>query len=158
MVYQRILTALDFSPGSETVFNQAVEIAQQNQATLMLLHCISSDSYLPYRPHDTFDVNPWASYSSMLTSSLEKEKELTIQKLSDYAQKAQNKGVQVEWQWEFGEAGIWIRKMSETWQADLIVLGRRGLSGLEQMLLGSVSNYVVQRVACSVILVPLKKS
>ena len=158
MVYQKILTALDFSPGSETVFNQAVEIAQQNQASLMLLHCISSESYLPYQPHDSFGENPWASFSSILTGYLEQEQEQTIKKLSDYAQKAQNKGVQVEWQWEFGEAGIWIRKMSETWQADLIVLGRRGLSGLKKILLGSVSSYVVQHAACSVLIVPFKKS
>ncbi len=158
MVYQRILTALDFSPESETVFNQALEIAQQNQASLMLLHCISSESYLPYQPHDSFGENPWASFSSILTGYLEQEQEQTIKKLSDYAQKAQNKGVQVEWQWEFGEAGIWIRKMSETWQADLIVLGRRGLSGLKKILLGSVSSYVVQHAACSVLIVPFKKS
>lgn len=155
MVYQKILTPLDFSPGSETIFNQALEIAQQNQASLMLLHCISSESYLPY---GSFVGESWGNLSTLLIENLEQEKERAIAKLSDYAQKAEKKGVPAEWDWKVGEAGIWIRKISEAWQADLIVLGRRGLSGLSEILMGSVSNYVVHHVACAVLVVPLKKS
>jgi nucleotide-binding universal stress UspA family protein len=155
MVYQRILTPLDFSPSSEAVFNQALEIAQQNQASLMLLHCIPFESYLPY---GSFFGEAWGNLPTILSEHLEQEKEQTIQRLSDYAQKAKNKGVPVEWDWKVGEAGAWIRKVSESWRADLIVLGRRGLSGLSEMLLGSVSNYVVHHVTCSVLIVPLKES
>ncbi|NEO65320.1 MAG: universal stress protein, partial [Moorea sp. SIO4G2] len=35
----------------------------------------------------------------------------------------------------------------------LIVLGRRGLGGLKEMVLGSVSNYVVHHAPCSVLVV-----
>jgi nucleotide-binding universal stress UspA family protein len=153
MVYQRILTALDFSPTSEIVFNQALEIAQQNQASLMLLHCISSESYLPY---GSFVGDSWGNLSSLLRDNLEQEKKRTIAKLSDYAQKAQTKGLAVEWDWKVGEAGSWIRKMSEMWQADLIVIGRRGFSGFPEILLGSVSNYIINHINCSVLVVPLK--
>lgn len=156
MVYQRILTPLDFSPASEIVFNQALEIAQQNsEATLMLLHCISSESYLPY---GSFVGDSWGNLSTLMRDNLEQEKNRTIEKLSDYAQKATSKGVKVEWDWKMGEAGVCIKKMSETWHADLIVLGRRGLTGLPEVLLGSVSNYVVHHVNCSVLIVPLKNS
>jgi nucleotide-binding universal stress UspA family protein len=155
MVYKRILTPLDFSPSSEVVFNQALEIAQQNQATLMLLHCIPFESYLP---HGSFFGEAWGNLPTMLGQRLEKEKERTTQTLSDYAQKAQNQGLTVEWDWKLGEAGGWIQKISEAWQADLIVLGRRGLRGLSEVFLGSVSNYVVHHVTCSVLIVPLKES
>ena len=152
MVYQRILTPLDFSPSSEAVFNQALEIAQQNQASLMLLHCISFESYLP---HGSFFGEGWGNFPVMLSKRLEEEKEQTIQKLSDYAQKAKSKGVVIKWDWKVGEAGSWIRTISQTWGADLIVLGRRGLSGLSEVLLGSVSNYVIHHVTCSILIVPL---
>jgi nucleotide-binding universal stress UspA family protein len=155
MVYQRILTPLDFSPGSDIVFNQALEIAQQNQSSLMLFHCIPLESYLP---HGSFWGEGWANLSTMLSEQLEKEKEQTIKRLSDYGQKAENKGVKVEWDWKVGDAGNWIRKIAETWEADLIVIGCRGLSGLSGFLLGSVSNYVIHHVTCSVLLVPLTKS
>jgi len=38
--------------------------------------------------------------------------------------------------------------------ADLLVVGRRGLGGFKQMLLGSVSRDVVQHAACPVVVVP----
>ena len=37
--------------------------------------------------------------------------------------------------------------------ADLVVIGRRGLGKIRQMLLGSVSNKVVQNAGCSVLLI-----
>ncbi|OAH62365.1 phosphate starvation protein [Domibacillus aminovorans] len=37
--------------------------------------------------------------------------------------------------------------------ADLIVMGSRGLSGLKEMFLGSVSHHVVQKVTCQVFIV-----
>jgi nucleotide-binding universal stress UspA family protein len=154
MVYHRILTALDFSPGSNIVFEQALDIAQQNQASLMLFHCISSESYLPY---GSLVGDSWGNLSSLLRENLEQEKTRTIKKLSDYGQKAQIKGLAVEWDWKVGDAGGWIKKMSEIWQADLIVLGRKKLKDFPEVLIGSTSNYVVQHASCSVLIVQLKQ-
>lgn len=39
---------------------------------------------------------------------------------------------------------------AERWRADLIVLGAHGRSALSRLLLGSVSDYVVQNAPCSV--------
>jgi nucleotide-binding universal stress UspA family protein len=52
-----------------------------------------------------------------------------------------------------GEPGRWIRDMANNWGADLVVLGRRGLKGLAEVFLGSVSSYVIHRVNCSVLIV-----
>jgi nucleotide-binding universal stress UspA family protein len=43
--------------------------------------------------------------------------------------------------------------MAKSWQADLIVLGRRGLKGISEIFLGSVSNYIVHQALCSVLIV-----
>jgi nucleotide-binding universal stress UspA family protein len=37
--------------------------------------------------------------------------------------------------------------------ADLIIMGAKGRSGLSRLLLGSVSHYVLHRAACSVMIV-----
>jgi len=50
----------------------------------------------------------------------------------------------------YGNAAAEILKSARNMQADLIVLGSRGLSGVKQMFLGSVSNKVVHRAGCSV--------
>ncbi|MEO0350033.1 MAG: universal stress protein, partial [Cyanobacteria bacterium P01_A01_bin.15] len=39
------------------------------------------------------------------------------------------------------------------WNADLIMMGRRGRSGFSELLLGSVSNYVMHHAPCSVLTV-----
>jgi nucleotide-binding universal stress UspA family protein len=46
-----------------------------------------------------------------------------------------------------------ILESATDWRADLIVLGRQGLSGLEDFLLGSVSKDVAQEADCDVLLV-----
>ena len=43
--------------------------------------------------------------------------------------------------------------LAKDWNADLIIMGRRGLTGLSEMFLGSVSNYVVHHASCSVLLI-----
>jgi nucleotide-binding universal stress UspA family protein len=42
----------------------------------------------------------------------------------------------------------------EKWQADLVVLGTHGRSGLERMLIGSVAADVLRRAPCSVLILP----
>jgi nucleotide-binding universal stress UspA family protein len=46
-----------------------------------------------------------------------------------------------------------ITRYADTCGADLIVLGSRGLSGLRGLLVGSVTNGVVQRAHCPVLVV-----
>ena len=43
-----------------------------------------------------------------------------------------------------------ICKLAQEWNADLIVMGRRGHSILSELVLGSVSSYVIHRAHCSV--------
>lgn len=43
-----------------------------------------------------------------------------------------------------------IVEQAETWQADLIVLGSRGLSTIKRWILGSVAESVVRHAPCSV--------
>jgi nucleotide-binding universal stress UspA family protein len=54
---------------------------------------------------------------------------------------------------QLGEAGSLICKAAQNWGTDLIVIGRRGHRWLSEILLGSVSNYVVHHALCSVLVV-----
>ena len=49
-----------------------------------------------------------------------------------------------------GEAREQILRAAETWKPDLAVLGRRGLGGLERLLLGSVSLAAARHLPCSI--------
>src|SRR5262245_4185909 len=52
-----------------------------------------------------------------------------------------------------GDAREQILRAAEAWKPDLAVLGRRGLGGLERMLLGSVSLAAARHLPCAVLVV-----
>jgi nucleotide-binding universal stress UspA family protein len=55
-------------------------------------------------------------------------------------------------------AGKKIVQEARKWEADLIVIGAHGLSGLESILMGNVVRYVVDHAPFSVEVVRPKKS
>lgn len=46
-----------------------------------------------------------------------------------------------------------IEEFAENNNADLIIMGSRGLGGIKELFLGSVSHHVVQKASCEVIIV-----
>ncbi len=149
--YERILVALDQTPLSATVFEQACALAQQKEAQLMLIHCFT----LP-QPNRDFGDRYRANLSQFLTLAQEQidaGMEAVRQWLSSYAHDAEGRGLQVDWDWRMGDPGRHICAAAKDWKADLIMVGRRGHQGLTEVLLGSVSNYVVHHARCSVLVV-----
>ncbi len=154
MTYQKILVPLADISDSEKVFVQALAMARHEGSSLMLLHCLPLEVFVT--PYGNFTAEELSNILPEQREHLEKEKQLVIEWLSAYAQKASAQGIATQWELKVGEASFWIREIAETWQADLIVMGRRGLSGISEVLMGSVSNYVVHHVPCSVLLVQLE--
>jgi nucleotide-binding universal stress UspA family protein len=62
-------------------------------------------------------------------------------------------GVACEFTQHIGDPGETICTIAQTWNANLIMMGRRGRSGLSEFFLGSVSNYVMHHAPCSVLIV-----
>jgi nucleotide-binding universal stress UspA family protein len=150
--YRKILVALDRSPQSEIVFEQALELAKKEEAALMLFHCL---------PFETQGVGSYAdvfgreliNFSVELQKVLDQESEQARQFLRNYCQKAMEQGVSTEWDLKIGDAGSRIRELVKAWDADLVIVGRRGHRGLAEIVLGSVSSYVIHQAPCSVLVV-----
>jgi nucleotide-binding universal stress UspA family protein len=79
--------------------------------------------------------------------------EHTRQWLATLEAQAQAAGIEVSWDWRGGEVGPQICDIAKQYEADLIVIGRRGRGRLQTALLGSVSNYVLHHAHCSVLVV-----
>ncbi len=154
---RKILVALDHSPLSHAVFQQAVQLAQATQAQLQLLHVLSAED--PHSP--TMPVIPVPEYYPALSSTtLELYQEewkafeaQSLAQLEQYRTEALAAGVTAELLQRQGPPGRTICDVAQETHADLIMLGRRGHAGLSELLLGSVSNFVVHHAPCSVLVV-----
>ena len=93
------------------------------------------------------------SFAQVMRQQMETQSQQTIEWLTSYEKTATEAGLMVEWDWKMGDPGSHIRELSRHWQADLIVLGRRGLKGVAEIFLGSVSNYIIHHAHCSVLIV-----
>jgi nucleotide-binding universal stress UspA family protein len=150
----KILVAVDRSERNQSVFESAVSLAKTSSATLMLLHVLSEEEagypLLPtYAYYPMLDDRDYEIYQEQLIEY----KQWGIDFLENLTQKAAAVGVKAEFTQLTGNPGRTICELADTWEADLIVVGSRGLKGLKEMFLGSVSNYVTHHAPCSVLIV-----
>jgi nucleotide-binding universal stress UspA family protein len=154
MLY-KILVAVDDSLMNRVVFNEALELSRKTGASLMLLHVMTPEeknhpelprSYVPY-------------YYPIITDELLQQYQVEweaaesrgLEMLRSLAQEAT--GVEVEFTQNIGDPGRVICDLAKDWCATLIVTGRRGRTGLSELFMGSVSNYVIHHAPCSVFVV-----
>jgi nucleotide-binding universal stress UspA family protein len=73
--------------------------------------------------------------------------------IQDFAKIAEMAGVLTESTQSIGSVGRLICETANIWKADLVITGRRGRTTLSELLLGSVSNYILHHAPCSVLIV-----
>lgn len=158
-MYQRILVALgeDDTAMNAEVLSEAVAIARASKGVLNLLHVLfppgsgfpnpmylTADGMHSTVTNDAFQIylEEWHSWQT------------SNQKLLDeQANTLAAQGVMAEWTQAIGDPGSQICQVAQGWNADLIVMGRHHRSGMAELLVGSVSNYVMHHASCSVIAV-----
>ena len=150
----KILATIDNSHRSQSVFDTAVSLAQATGASLMLLHILSEED-------PGYPILPTYAYYSVLKGN---DDGIFHQKFDEYeqrqaeflrhlTQKAIALGINAESAQLSGIPGWEICELANTWSADLIIVGSRGLKGVKEMFVGSVSNYVTHHAPCSVLIV-----
>ncbi len=157
-MYNRILVAFDVA--KPAVFESALSMAVATHANLLLLHVLSN--------HDVDSPTPpvaiaW-DYAMPIAQSAWEHYEKRwqhyvdsgLEALRSYTERAEAAGVVAEHLQITNEPGRGICQVASTWQADLIVIGSHQRKGLQELLLGSVSNYVMHHAPCSVMVVSLK--
>ena len=138
MKCQHILVPIDFSQDSEHAVDAAVGLAQQFQARLTLLHAI----HIP----EAAEVN-LASYMDKIRSEAD-------QSMTPRLKRVQDAGATAEAVTVVGAPSQAIVDTARDRQADLIVMGTHGRTGLRHMLIGSVAERVVRMAPCPVMVVP----
>ena len=157
-MFSKILATLDHSAIGKIVFNTALDLAQGMEAQLILLNVLSPEEEAsPTRPALIGrDYKPPGADRSVLEiyQELWRGYEIRGREMLDFFQtQAMAAGVTPELVQKVGDPGRVICELARQLEVDLIVVGRRGYSGLNELILGSVSSYVLHSAPCSVIVV-----
>ena len=139
-VFKRILVAVDESKQSEWATAVAGDLAVKLGAKLALVHAYRVDP--GYSPEMAVPIE----------ELVEDLKDIGVEILRKH-RKLLPPDVPVEQILTEGEAARQIVTRSETWGADLIVMGTHGRSRIAQFVIGSTSEAVIRMARCPVLAV-----
>ncbi len=153
-MFSKILVAIDSSAASRRAFVGALKIAKGLNAELILVHAL--DVFDPASPEHP--IIPTDSYSMALDSLIRETYEKQWAEFADHfeallkqkQEEAEALALTAQYLQPYGRPGPAICKAAKTLKADLIVVGSHGYKGLQEMILGSVSNYIMHHAPCSV--------
>ena len=148
-MFKKILVAIDGSEASLHALEVAAEIAENDEAELTIL------AVAPFPPRDIIqdDMSLYLPrYQDDLRKSYEKVLKETNTKLLEKHPKLNTVPIFME-----GKPAKLIIEAAQAREADLIVVGNRGTSGILDWMLGSVSQHIVNSCTVPVLVVKNEK-
>jgi nucleotide-binding universal stress UspA family protein len=148
-MYSRILVPIDGSTASSRGLDEAIGLAQNQKATICLLHVIDE---LVLTGADGIVYVPPNYFDEFVKASRAKGKEL----LARAEAKARKHRIAVEsvlLETVGHRVADLIIKQAKKWRADLIVLGTHGRRGLSRVVMGSDAEMVLRETPLPVLLV-----
>lgn len=141
MAFQRILIAVDSSEYSMQAAKRGLELAHVLNAKAALLYVVDTTKAM-----GTIDGGVLPAQALII---LKKEAEQTLDELA-----AMYNGNELMKFMPEGHPFEEILATSRTWEADLLVMGTHGRTGLRHLLMGSVAEHVVRHSKVPVMVVP----
>jgi nucleotide-binding universal stress UspA family protein len=138
--YQRILVGVDFSESSRRGLEMARDIAPH--ASVTVLHAFE----VPLESRLSLDPEKMQAYRAELSSRKSEEMLKLVSSLS-------NDSVSWTGVLEPGAPADVILEKAQALEADLIIIGKHGRGGWEDMLIGGVTKQVIQYAPCDVLVV-----
>ncbi|QKY17986.1 universal stress protein [Halorubrum sp. CBA1229] len=129
-MYSQILVPTDGSPASDAAIENAIDLAEQYDATLHALYVVDGAAY------STLEAG-----SQVVVDALESEGEEATRRVAEAAERAD---VDCETVVATGTAYSTIRDYVDEHAIDMVVMGTHGRKGLDRYLLGSVTERVVR--------------
>jgi len=139
---QTILVPTDFSPHSERAVALALELAKLAGGSIHLLHC--------YQLHPG-GVSPYGISAPPEFDA--KIREAAAESLQAVERQLAAEGIPVTTHITPSYPSEAVSELAEEIGADLIVMGTRGSTGLQHILLGSVAERTLRQAPCPVLTV-----
>ncbi|MHB1873119.1 MAG: universal stress protein [Steroidobacteraceae bacterium] len=143
-MYARILVPIDGSPASDLGLEEAIKLAKNQGADLLLLHVLND---LVMMSPDSTGTNPGEIADALRQSGDEL--------LNDADARARAAGLTATSTLldEIGApVGAAVLRPAQEWAADLIVCGTHGRRGVRRLVLGSDAEYILRHTRIPVLL------
>lgn len=144
-MFKRIVVGTDGSETASKAVREAIDLAKQVDATLEIVSAYSPvpEARLREQARDVPKDLEW-----MVNPRIDVDETLT-----QAAAQVEAAGVPVKTWAREGDAANAILDVAEERNADLIVVGNKGMTGAKRFLIGSVPNKVAHHAPCSVLIV-----
>ena len=139
--YSKILVPVDGSNEARLAFEKAIEVAKRNRAQVLIAHII-----------DTRVLQTPTGFEGNFNEEIQRQTENLFQEYRQYAQ--EHDFNDIDFVLEYGSPKVYISKnIPKDYQIDLIMMGATGLTAVERLFIGSVSEYVIRNASCDVLVV-----
>ncbi len=140
---RHILVPVDYSRHALLALRHALALAQPTQAQVHLLHVVEE------AVHPAF----YATGKTSIFDFVPDIRRRSLQAMKELVAKAKGPDTKTTFHVVEGRAAVEIVKWAESHPVDLMVIATHGLTGLEHLLLGSVTERVVRTAPCPVLTV-----
>jgi nucleotide-binding universal stress UspA family protein len=140
----KILYATDFSKASARALDEAVKLAKQNKAEILVTHVIEPAPYVAGEEFASGEIY------AKLEEVAKREAQASLSKLMQQLKRAKVKAQSLLLR---GTAHDQIVKAAKNKKVGMIVIGTHGRTGLSKLFMGSVAGKVVSSATCPVVTV-----
>lgn len=137
----RVLLAVDDSKFSEAATQAVIAQTKPGESEVQVLHVVH---VLTNQLPEMHSYYPGIEHGR---DAQRKPAEALVEKTAELLR---SRGLQVATIVEWGDIKAKIIDVAQEWNADLIVVGSHGRTGLDRFLMGSVSDAVMRHAHCSV--------
>ena len=147
----RILVAVEDSPYSDQAIRYGVMLAKKMGSKIAMVHADEIPVSTPYVADPMLSETPFM-IPQMMAIQEEASKNLFKRIDEEYGE-----GIKITKYIRVGRAQDEILAVADEYDADLIILGTHGRTGLDHFISGSVSAGVAKRSKCPVLIIPKRE-
>lgn len=147
---KKILVPTDFSEFASNALDVAAQIARKTESKIYVLHIVEPiKSYVAATDGMYIDASVEQKYIDYL-------KENAQEQLNKMVQKDEYQGLDIETIVTLGTIFSTINEHVDRFEIDFLIMGTQGISGLDELLIGSNTEKVVRTAHCPVLTVKNK--
>ncbi|NTW50354.1 MAG: universal stress protein, partial [Chlorobiales bacterium] len=143
---KNILVAIDFSSVTDKLLAEAVRLAKAFGSALLLVHVAAPE------PSFVGDAAGPQQFRDRRAKELHEEH----QSLARFTKEIESQGIHVKALLIQGPTVEMLQEQAAITQADLIIAGSHGHGALHHLIVGSVSEGLLRKANCPVLLVPAR--